>query len=199
MKGIKFFIGFLILFFCFALQNVFGFSPNQNYLLGMTVTRVGSGGYFVRIKLNEDTDTQYKLKNLGENSYVLVLPHMRTKITGEDVFYENDDENIKVVISETQNHINHEDYYTKINFKTKNDTSIKIEYFARKYSKPPVVMDTTNNDIIKSAHETTIPEWFWFLPIGILCNFVFSTSSFLLISTTLCSLIFLKTFINSNL
>ncbi|MBQ2645590.1 hypothetical protein IJG14_08485 [bacterium] len=142
-------------------------TDNQNYLIGMTVTRTFAGNYNVRLKFRNETEEKYKLKDLGNSSYALVLPQVKSLINENDIFYENEHPDIKIILSEKRDLTDNNNYYTKVNFKTKNDTFIHVEAYAQKSSKPSIILKKTEEEFDNNV-EDTLPNWIWYIPVGVL-------------------------------
>ena len=169
MMGFKNILTKILLVLVLLCSSVFAAENGKadNYLIGMTVTRAFAGNYYVRIKLRNETEQHYKLKELGNSSYAMILPQVKSLIEERDIFYENDHSDIKIVISENRDLTNRNNYYTKINFKTRNDAMIHVEAYAPKTSKTQVVINKTPEEI-EQAKDYTVPNWIWYIPVGIL-------------------------------
>lgn len=168
MKGFKYFT--LLLIFILSSLNVYSDNlenPADNYLEGMNVSRNFAGDYSVRLKLKNISDKKYTLKDLGNNSFALMMPQVKSNIAEKDIDYENDHDDLKIIFSEKRDLTDSNNFYTKINFKTKKESIIKVEAFAPQNTKPPVVISKSSDEIEK-AKDTYVPDWIWYIPIGIL-------------------------------
>ncbi|MCR5262018.1 MAG: hypothetical protein K6C94_09305 [Candidatus Gastranaerophilales bacterium] len=139
----------------------------ENYLIGMTVAKSFGNNYEVYLKLKQNTDRTFKLKDLGNSNYALILPQIKTLIDAHEIIYETEHKDIRVIISEKRDLTDRTKFYTKINFKTKNDALIHIEAYASKSSKTQVVLQKTPEEI-KKTEDNTVPNWIWFVPVLIL-------------------------------
>ncbi len=171
MKGFKNFLFYILVFVISFYQQSLAFAqePIDNYVLGMTVTRTYGGDYNVRIKFQNDTDEKYKLKDLGNNSYALILPQVKSIINENEVVYENEHDDIKIVFSEKKDITDKNKLYTKINFKTKNESFIKIQAFATRAEKTQIVLHKTPEEI-ENSKDNSLPDWVWYIPVGILSS-----------------------------
>lgn len=172
MIGFKNFISKLFILFFALVFSLPAFTKQENidnYLMGMTVTRTFAGNYYVRLKLQNETEKKYKLKELGNNSYALILPQVKSLIEERDIYYETEHPDIKIVFSEKKDLTDRNNFYTKINFKTKNDTFIRVEAYANKAVKTQVVLKKTPQELEQSK-DNTVPNWIWYVSIGILSS-----------------------------
>ena len=80
---------FLFLPCCFA-EQIFDSEDVKpdNYLLGMSVRKTFTGDYSVTLRFKNNTNNTYKLKELSNNSYVLLLPQVVSEISEYDINYE---------------------------------------------------------------------------------------------------------------
>ena len=139
----------------------------ENYLIGMTVAKSFGNNYEVYLKLQENTDRSFKLKDLGNSNYALILPQIKTLIDAHEIVYETEHKDIRIIISEKRDLTDRTKFYTKINFKTRNDALIHIEAYAPKASKTQVVLKKSPEEI-KETESNSVPNWIWFVPVIIL-------------------------------
>ena len=138
----------------------------DNYLVGMSVEKNFGGDYSVRLKFKNNTDKKYKLKELGNNSYALILPQVKSQITEEDINYESEHDDIKIVFSEKPDLSNQNNFYTKINFKTKKESIIKIDAYTTSSYKQTYHQEEQQKE--PENIPQPLPEWLWYIPAGIL-------------------------------
>ena len=172
MMGFKNLLVKTVVLLIFLSNIVFATNINttaDNYITGMTVTRTYSGSYNVRIKLKNDTDKRYKLQDIGNNSYSLVLPQVKSLISEDDIFYENNHSDIKIVFFEKSDLNDKNSFLTKINFKTQKGTNLRVEAYAPLNSTP----QKTNKKVVKNEpiqQKKSVPNWIWYISIGILSS-----------------------------
>ena len=113
----------------------------ENYLLGMAVRKTYTGDYAVKMRFNNSTKQKYTLKELGNNAYVLILPQVRSVIGKDDIYFENEHDDLNIVFSEKKDLKNPADFSTQINFKTTNNSFLRIEALAEssKISESPEI------------------------------------------------------------
>ena len=170
MRGLKniFRIVVIAVVFCFSTVGSFVFANeiySENYLLGMTIRKTYSGYYSVQLKLQEEPSQKYKLQELGNNSYVLILPQVKKVIEDSDIYYETGNSDIKAIISEKTDLSDKNVFYTKINFRTKTPSFIIVDTYVPREVKTQVVLNKDEEEIEKSLKDNYIPEWVWFLPV----------------------------------
>lgn len=139
----------------------------ENYLVGITVSKSFANNYEIRLQLKNPTEKGFKLQELGNSSYAMMLPQVKSLIDEQDILYEDEPDDIKIVISENKDLIDKNKFYTKLNFKTKDDRLIHVEAFATKSLKSQVLIKKTPEEIEK-AKDKSMEDWIWYIPVGIL-------------------------------
>ena len=129
----------------------------ENYLLGMAVRKTFTGDYAIKLRFNNNTKHKYTLKELGNSSYVLILPQVRSVITKEDIYFENEHDDLNIVFSEKKNLKNPSDFSTQINFKTKSNSFLRIQALAEssKLSDSPEIE-------VQKKDKRPFPVWIWY-------------------------------------
>lgn len=131
-------ISFFI-FILFVSLNTICFANNDlpenkikpdNYLLGMAVRKTFTDDYAIKMRFNNSTKQKYILRELGHNAYVLILPQVRSVIGEDDIYFENEHDDLNIVFSEKKDLKNPSNFSTQINFKTKNNSFLRIQALA---------------------------------------------------------------------
>lgn len=167
MRNIFKFVFILVVFCLTTVQCAFCESntKSENYLLGMSIRKTYSGYYSVQLKLQKEPPQKFRLQELGNNSYVVILPQVKKVIENSDINYETGQSDIKAVVSEKTDLSDKNIFYTKINFRTKEPSFIIIETYVPREVKTQVVLNKDPEEIEEEEKDNYIPEWVWFLPV----------------------------------
>lgn len=135
----------------------------ENYLLGMAVRKTFTGDYAIKLRFNNNTKHKYTLKELGNSSYVLILPQVRSVINKEDIYFENEHDDLNIVFSEKNDLKNPSNFSTQINFKTKSNSFLRIQALAEssKLSDSPEIE-------VQKKEKKPFPVWIWYFIAALL-------------------------------
>lgn len=159
---------FLLQSVCFAAKNIANEkTQSDNYLVGMSVRKTFTGDYSIKLRFKNNTNHKYKLKELGNNSYTLFLPQVRSVISERDIYYENEHDDLKIVFSEKNDMVNPDFVSTQINFKTKDTAILKIQALAESSK----VYDSEKISDNQSANKQ-ISKGIWYLLIALVFTFI---------------------------
>ena len=162
---------FLLQSVCFAETNTESAKLKpDNYLIGMAVTKTFTGDYAIKLRFKNNTHNKYKLKELGNNSYSLYLPQVRSVIDEHDIYFENEHDDLKIVFSEKQDLVKPGFFYTQINFRTKDTSFLRIQAYAEssKVSESEKIKVTEEEKPITEKH---LPNALWYFLIAFIFGF----------------------------
>ena len=73
-------------------------TKTDNYLIGMTVSKVKDGFYTVSLQFKNDTKEQYEAKDLGNNTYAIMLPQIKSIMGDENITFSDQNPDRKSVV-----------------------------------------------------------------------------------------------------
>ena len=122
------FLSVFIILFSLCGNTVFADNIDNadNYLIGMTVSKVKEGFYTVSLQFKNDTKEQFEAKDMGNNTYTIMLPQIKSVMGDENITFSDDKPDIDVTVSEGANFTNNKKFHTKIKFKTPEESSIQV-------------------------------------------------------------------------
>lgn len=164
-----------ILIFIFTLfitcSSVFADNVDNadNYLIGMTVSKVKDGFYTVSLQFKNDTKNQFVAKDTGNNTYAIMLPQIKSLMEKENIAYSDDKPDIDVSVSENLNFTNKKKFYTKIKLKTPKQSALQVLSYGQ--SDVPASVDNRFEDKKSDEIPVTfqeISDWLLYLSIGVI-------------------------------
>lgn len=166
----KFLFGFIILF-NFVCPAAFAnkMEGADNYLIGMTISKVKDGFYTVGLQFKNDTNEQYEAKDLGNNTYAIMLPQIKSIMEDENITFSDVNPDLDVTISENKNFTNKKNFQTKIKFKAPKETTLQVLSYGK--SDLPIDFDENNLKNEQSEQNITfsqISDWLLYASIGLI-------------------------------
>ncbi len=98
----------------------------ENYLIGMTISKVKNDFYTVSLQFKDDIQKQYEAKDMGNNTYTILLPQIKSVMEKENISFSDENPDIDITVSENTNFTNKKKFQTKIKFKTQNPSLIQV-------------------------------------------------------------------------
>jgi len=168
--GLRKFLSVFILIFSMTCTVVFAdnFDNAENYLIGMTVSKVKDGFYTISLQFKNDTKEQFEAKDMGNNTYAIVLPQIKSVMENENITFSDDKPDIDVTVSENENFTNKKNFHTKIKFKTPEESTLQVLSYGQSDIPSTTELSAKNQ---KSDNTTVtfqeISDWLWYLSIGV--------------------------------
>ena len=145
------------------------FDNAENYLIGMTVSKVKEGFYTVSLQFKNDTNKQFEAKDMGNNTYAIMLPQIKSVMGQENITFSDDKPDIDVTVSESSNFTNKKKFHTKIKFKTQEESSLQV----LSYGQSDVPSSVENSIEAKKSDNLfvtfqEISDWLLYFSIGVI-------------------------------
>lgn len=168
--GLRKILSVFILIFSLTCTTVFADNIDnaKNYLIGMTVSKVKDGYYTVSLQFKNDTKEQYEAKDMGNNTYAIMLPQIKSVMGDENIAFSDQKPDIDVTISENTNFTNSKKFHTKIKFKTPEESTVQVLSYGQ--SDAPIAFDENDikNDENKTITFSQISEWLLYATISLI-------------------------------
>ncbi len=167
------FLSVFIILFSLCGNTVFADNIDNadNYLIGMTVSKVKEGFYTVSLQFKNDTKEQFEAKDMGNNTYTIMLPQIKSVMGDENITFSDDKPDIDVTVSEGANFTNNKKFHTKIKFKTPEESSIQVLSYGQSDVSAAIedkikTEDKKQNNITMTFQE--ISDWLLYFSIGVI-------------------------------
>lgn len=141
----------------------------DNYLIGMTVSKVKDGFYTIGLQFKNDTNEQYEAKDMGNNTYAIMLPQIKSIMEDENITFSDVNSDLDVSISENTSFTNKKKFQTKIKFKAPKETTLQVLSYGK--SDLPIDFDENNLKNENSEQNITfsqISDWLMYASIGLI-------------------------------
>lgn len=166
----KFLTGFILSLFLVC-PTVFAdnFDKADNYLIGMTVSKVKDGFYTVSLQFKNDSTEQYEAKDMGNNTYAVILPQIKSIMEDENITFSDTNPDLEVTISENTNFTNKKNFQTKIKFKTQSASTLQVLSYGK--SDAPLSVDESDFKVTKKENPITfsqISDWLFYSSIALI-------------------------------
>ncbi len=147
-------------------------TKTDNYLIGMTVSKVKDGFYTVSLQFKNDTKEQYEAKDLGNNTYAIMLPQIKSIMGDENITFSDQNPDIEVSVSENKNFTNQKKFHTKIKLKTPEESTLQVLSYGQ--SDAPVAFDESDlkNGDTQSVTFAQISDWLLYATITLVIMLV---------------------------
>lgn len=169
--GLRKFLSVLILILSMSCSAVFAdnFDNAENYLIGMTVSKVKEGFYTVSLQFKNDTKKQFEAKDMGNNTYAIMLPQIKSVMEQENITFSDDKPDIDVTVSENSNFTNKKKFHTKIKFKTPEESTLQVLSYGQS-DVPSAVENAVENKKADNLFVTfqEISDLLLYLSIGVI-------------------------------